>query len=161
MFGKTMSLPDWMIMPYFENLTDIPDSELAEMKRSMDEQSANPMDLKKRLAGELVRQFHDADAARAAQEYFERTVQGGESPDDIPSYELRPASELAGKRLSHILVEAELASSTSEARRLINQGAVQVDGEKVTSDSSARDLASGSVLRAGRRRMVRIVGSGG
>ena len=160
-FGKTMSLPDRMIMPYFENLTDVSDAELQEMRDAMDGQSVNPMDLKKRLAGELVEQFHDADAARAAREYFERTVQGGDSPDDIESYELPPPSELAGKRLSRILVDADLASSASEARRLISQGAVQLDGEKVTADSSASELEPGTVLRAGRRRMVRLVGPSG
>ena len=161
MFGKTMSLPDSMIMPYFENLTDVSDAELGEMRDAMDGQSVHPMDLKKRLAGELVEQFHDADAARAALEYFERTVQGGKSPDDIESYELPPSSELADKRLSRILVDAGLAGSATEARRLIRQGAVQVGGEKVTTDSSASELEPGTILRAGRRRMVRLVGPGG
>jgi len=158
MFGKTMSLPDRMIIPYFENLTDVFDAELEEIRRAVDGASVNPMDLKKRLAGELVEQFHDADAARAAQEYFERTVQGGISPDDIESYELPPPSELAGKRLSRVLVDAGLAGSVSDARRLINQGAVQLDGEKVAGDSSASELQAGTILRAGRRRMVRLVG---
>lgn len=161
MFGKTMSLPDSMIMPYFEYLTDVSDGELGEIRGALDGSSVNPMDLKKRLAGELVQQFHDADAARAAQEYFERTVQGGVSPDDIKSYELPPSSELAGKRLSRVLVDAGLAGSVSDARRLINQGAVQLDGEKVAADSSASDLEPGTTLRAGRRRMVRLVGPGG
>jgi tyrosyl-tRNA synthetase len=161
MFGKTMSLPDSMIMHYFENLTDVSDAELEEIRGALDGASVNPMDLKKRLAGELVDQFHDADASRAAQEYFERTVQGGVSPDDIKSYELPPPSELAGKRLSRVLVDAGLAGSVTDARRLISQGAVQLDGEKVGADSSASELQAGTILRAGRRRMVRLVGPGG
>jgi tyrosyl-tRNA synthetase len=161
MFGKTMSLPDSMIVPYFENLTDVSDGELEEIRGALDGASVNPMDLKKRLAGELVEQFHDGPAARAAQKYFERTVQGGVSPDDIKSYELPPPSELAGKRLSHVLVDAALASSVRDARRLIDQGAVQLDGEKVAADSSASELEAGTILRAGRRRMVRLVGPGG
>ena len=161
MFGKTMSLPDSMIMHYFENLTDVSDAELEEIRGALDGASVNPMDLKKRLAGELVDQFHDADASRAAQEYFERTVQGGVSPDDIKSYELPPPSELAGKRLSRVLVDAGLAGSVTDARRLISQGAVQLDGEKVGADSSASELQAGTILRAGRRRMVRLVDPGG
>ena len=83
MYGKTMSLPDWMIIPYLENLTDIPDEELAGVRQAMEEESVNPMELKKRLASELVTQFHDAESARSAQEYFERTVQQRETPEGI------------------------------------------------------------------------------
>jgi len=160
-YGKTMSLPDQMIIPYFQNLTTIPDEELTEMSRVMEAQSGNPMELKKRLALELVTQFHDADAARSAQEYFERTVQRREAPKDISKYELPSPSELEGKRLSMILVDAKLASSSSEARRLINQGAVQVDGKKVAEDTAATLLRPGNILRVGRRRMVEVVASSG
>ena len=160
-FGKTMSLPDQMIIPYFQNLTDIPDEDLMEMGRAMEAQSGNPMELKKRLARELVTQFHEPDAARSAQEHFERTVQRRETPKDIPKHELPSPSELAGKRLSMILVDAKLASSSSEARRLINQGAVQVDGKKVAEDTAATLLRPGSLLRVGRRRIVELVASSG
>ena len=82
-FGKTMSLPDWMIMPYLDNVTDVPEEELGEMRRAMEEETVNPMELKKRLARELVTQFQDASSARHAQEHFERTVQGRETPEAI------------------------------------------------------------------------------
>ena len=159
-FGKTMSLPDWMIVPYFEYLTDVSDDDLEEIGGAIADGSVNPMELKKRLAGELVGQFHDSDAAREARQYFERTVQSGESPEDIPGYELPGPSDLEGKRLSRVLVDAELASSASEARRLISQGAVHLDGERVETDCSASVLQPGAVLRAGRRRMVRLLTSG-
>ena len=84
-FGKTMSLPDWMIVPHSEYLTDVSDDDLEVIRGAMDDGSLNPMELKKRLAGELVGQFHDPDASREARRYFERTVQSGESPEDIPS----------------------------------------------------------------------------
>ena len=155
-FGKTMSLPDWMIVPYFDYLTDVPDEELREMKAAMEGGSAHPMELKKRLAGDLVGQFHGPDAARDARLYFERTVQSGESPDDMPTYRLPEPSELANMRLSRLLVDAKLAASASEARRLISQGAVQLDGQKVEADGSATILQPGAILRAGRRRMVRL-----
>ena len=122
-FGKTMSLPDWMIVPYFEYLTDVSDDDLEEIGGAIADGSVNPMELKKRLAGELVGQFHDSDAALEARQYFERTVQSGESPEDIPRLRAAGAVRPGGKRLSRVLVDAELASSASEARRLISQGA--------------------------------------
>ncbi len=153
-YGKTMSLPDWMIIPYTEYLTDIPDTEIAEMRRTLDANAVNPMELKKRLARELVTQFHDANAAQSAEHHFERTVQRNELPDDIPTYTLTPA--LNNARLSRLMVDAGIASSASEARRLIEQGAVQLDGKRITEDSAA-DLTPGAILRAGRRRFIRLV----
>ena len=161
MYGKTMSLPDSIIISYFENLTDVPDEELAQMRQALDQESINPMELKKRLARELVTQFHDSEAARGAESYFERTVQRHEVPDDVPTYELRSPSDPDQKRLSRIITEAGLAGGSSEARRLISQGAVQVDGRKVTEDSVPDFLKSGSIVRVGRRRWVKIVALGG
>ena len=157
MYGKTMSLPDSAILPYLENVTDVPDSELAEMKTALEQDSANSMALKKRLAREIVGQFHDVNAATAAEQHFERTVQRRETPDEIPSYALSSVDDLAGQRISAVLVASGLASSASEARRLIDQGAVRVDDETVTENIAASVLAPGSLLRAGRRRIVRIV----
>ena len=155
-YGKTMSINDDMIMPYLESLTDIPDEELSEMKAAIDEADVNPMELKKRLAKELVAQFHDNESARAAERYFERTVQRGETPEDIPTYEL-PAV-LDGKRLSHILIDANLAASAAEAKRLIDQGAVRYDDVAITTNAAADTLGlrPNGVLRAGRNRIVKI-----
>ena len=155
-YGKTMSLPDEQIAPYSEYLTDIDDAEIEEMRLTLGDGSVNPMELKKRLARELVAQFHDVDAAREAEGHFERTVQGGGLPEDMPEYALPAADVLAGMRLSRLLVDAGLASSAGEARRLISQGAVQIDGQRMSEDSAAA-VTSGCVLRAGRRRYVRLV----
>ena len=157
MYGKTMSLPDNMILPYFENLTDIPDEELADLRRAIEEQSANPMDLKKRLASELVTQFHDSEAARSSEQHFEQTVQRKEVPEDVETFVLPKESDLGQTRLSRVLVDANMAASSAEARRLIDQGAVQVDGRKIESDSSAGFLKPESIVRVGRQRMVRLV----
>ena len=109
-FGKTMSLPDTMIVPYFDNLSDVTDGELQEIRNTIDNQVGNPMELKKRLAYELVAQFHDAEAARASESFFERTVQDREPPDTIPTFRLPPASELKGKRLSDIILQGRACS---------------------------------------------------
>ena len=154
MYGKAMSLPDTMTLPYMENLTDVPDAELEEMRRGVDEASVNPMELKKRLAREIVAQFHDGRAALDAERRFERTVQRREAPDDMDVFQ---ASELRG-RVADFLVDAGLASSAGEAKRLIDQGAVRRNGESVASNVDAVDtLEAGDVVRVGRRRYVRVV----
>ena len=155
-FGKTMSLPDSMIVSFFENLTDIPDEDVAEIKHIIDAQAGNPMDIKKRLASDLVTQFHSAEAAIEAQAFFELTVQGRGIPEDIPTFNLSTADGLEGKRLSDILLEANLASSSGEARRLINQGAVRLDDQPIPENVGIDTLTAG-VLRVGRRRYLRLV----
>ena len=155
-YGKTMSLPDDMIIPYCEYLTDISDAEIDEMRQTLAAGSVNPMELKKRLARELTAQFHDAAVARGAERAFERTIQRGALPDDIPEYTLPSPDALASMRLSRLMVDAGVAESAAEARRLINQGAVQLDGERVTADAAAA-VSAGGALRAGRRRWVRLV----
>ncbi|MDP7579588.1 MAG: tyrosine--tRNA ligase [SAR202 cluster bacterium] len=155
-FGKTMSIPDEVILPYFEYLTDLSDRELSEMKSSLDEASVNPMELKKKLAGELVSQFHGKENARIAETYFKQTIQLGEVPDNTPEYDL-PA-DLKDKRLSHILLEAKLVSSVAEAKRLIDQGAVRYNDIAITTNVAADTLGlrTDGVLRAGRSRIVKI-----
>ena len=158
-FGKTMSLPDDMILPCFENLTDVPDEELSEMRSSLADSGVNPMELKKRLARELVTQFQGAEAAGGAQDYFERTVQEREVPEDIATYRLPPRDELESMRLSRVMVDAKLAESSSEARRLVDQGAVRINDVKVESDRSASDLRAGDIITVGRRRWLRVEGA--
>ncbi len=156
MFGKTMSLPDDAIMPYLESLTDVPDDEIVELARALEAQSVNPMEVKKKLARELVTQFHDGSSATKAEGHFESTVQQRDLPDEIASYVLPPSPELEGKRLSDILVAADLAPSSTEARRLIDQGAVRINDERASANAPAGTLDHDDVVRVGRRRVVRI-----
>ena len=153
-FGKTMSLPDTMISTYFEYLTDAPGDDLTEIRDALRTGSSNPMDLKKRLATDLVTQFHGQAAAAEAREFFERTVQSGETPGEIPLLVVS-AEDARTKRLSNLIVEAGLASSASEARRLVDQRAVRLDGGQLRENVAASELVSG-VLRVGRRRFVRL-----
>jgi len=158
-YGKTMSLPDRMIVNYFDYLTDVSDSDLNEMRLAIDGRSENPMGLKKELAYNLVTQFHDEKSAIAAADHFERTVQRNQMPDDMPLFTLPTQTELHGKRFSNFLVDAGVATSASEARRLIEQGAVQLNGEVVTSNDAVDSLGlkPDDVIRAGRRRYVKLV----
>ena len=138
MFGKTMSLPDDVVALYFELLTDVPDEEVAAIRDDIERRATNPMDLKKHLGEEIVATFHSPADAAAARAEFERVVQRGETPADAPEIPVSPTSDAVEEAdaegftadLSRLLVEIGLAASRSEARRLLQQRAVQIDGER-------------------------------
>ena len=159
MYGKLMSLPDSLITSYYEYLTDASEAEIAEMSQAMASESANPMDFKKGLARRITATFHDADAATAAESYFEQVVQRRDLPEAMPEVSLADA---AGLPVNRLLAQTGLASSNGEARRLIGQGAVEIiraDGERVSvAAGDTPELRPGDVVRAGRRRFVRLVG---
>jgi len=162
-YGKVMSIPDSLIMNYFELLTDVPDSELDELKKGLEGQTVNPMELKKRLAREVIIQLYDQKAAADAEGHFERTVQRKEVPEEIAECrlsfkELCPVNIKVGIDLSKLLVATGQAKSRAEANRLINQGAVSVDGQKVT--ENILELESGCIVRAGKRRFARVIDIG-
>ena len=170
MYGKLMSLPDELIVPYFEYLTDAPQEELTSFSSDLAAGSINPMDMKKRLAREITTQFHESAAADAAQENFERVVQRRDLPEEIPEFaepSLDPSFDGESRRLSNIIVDAGLATSAAEAKRLINQGAVQLITESAgyartferDDRASGLGLAHRSVLKVGRRRFVRLINS--
>jgi len=152
MYGKVMSIPDDLIMDYFELLTDVPEKELAEFKQQLAAQSVNPMILKKRLGREIVLQFHGTDAAKLAEANFEREVQGREVPQVIRTIAI-PSAEAVG--IPMVLVDAELVKSRSEARRLIRQGAVEIDGQRITEDV-VNINENGAILKVGKRRFLKI-----
>ncbi|MDA0733129.1 MAG: tyrosine--tRNA ligase [Chloroflexi bacterium] len=161
MYGKLMSLPDELIVPYFDYLTDMPDAELGEVSQTLQAESVNPMELKKRLAREITATFHDQQMASEAQENFERVVQRRDLPHDIPEFQLRQSSGEDDRSLSRLLVSAGLASSNGEAKRLINQKAVQLirhpeEAATLDSDSAGAGLQPGDVIKVGRRRFVRL-----
>jgi tyrosyl-tRNA synthetase len=149
-FGKVMSIPDGLLATYFELVTDVSDAEIAEMKEYMSAGSVNPMTIKKRLAREIIVQLYDPAAAAAAEGYFERTIQNRELPEEIAECRL-----FIGRTLPQLMVQSGTAKSISEAKRLITAGAVELDGEVVSSFTCA--LNPGSVLKVGKRRFVRLV----
>jgi tyrosyl-tRNA synthetase len=163
-YGKVMSIPDFLILDYFELVTDVPEEEIAEFKKQLKTHSVNPMNLKKRLAHEIVRQFHGKQAADEAEKHFTRVFQKREIPKETHTVELRGVTRLSGKLernvqrdITSLLVEAGLAKSRSEANRLLAQGAIEVDGEKVSSNLVT--LKDGSVIKVGKRRFLRMVDS--
>lgn len=142
MFGKIMSLKDDLIKQYFELTTDI-NPESIDWKQ-------NPMQIKKRLAHEIVTIYYGKDDAKKAQEEFENTFQKGEIPQSIPTISVKQPSI----ELPDFLVENNLAPSKSEAKRLIKEGAVEVDG-KTLKDQQV-DLKDGQVLKIGKRKFVKV-----
>jgi tyrosyl-tRNA synthetase len=154
MFGKCMSIPDDLVPTYCELLTDIPDAEVAELRRGLADNNANPMDVKKRLAGDIVTTFHGMDAAATAAAHFERVVQRKEPPEDIPSLAVE---DLGRVNMVRLLVEAGLVGSNAEARRLIQQGAVSIDDARISIDAIEVAIPAGAIVRAGKRRFVRLV----
>jgi tyrosyl-tRNA synthetase len=160
-YGKVMSIPDSLIINYFELLTDVPDQELEEFRKGLENKNINPMELKKRLAREIIAQLYEPKAATEAEGHFERTVQKKEIPEEIPECRLS-FGELAAQRgseagidISRLLVAAQLTKSRSEASRLIAQGAVSTDGEKISSNIAT--IKSGSIIKVGKRRFARVI----
>ena len=149
-FGKVMSVPDELLITYFELVTDVPEAELKEMQEAM-QHDANPMPFKKRLAKEIITRLYDTPAAEAAEEHFARTVQRKENPDEIPEYHLTSPMSLP-----QLMVKAELAKSVSEAKRLITAGAVEIDGDPVSEFTCTP--GPGSILKVGKRRFIKLVG---
>jgi tyrosyl-tRNA synthetase len=146
-YGKTMSIPDNIIIQYFELLTDVPDKELKEFTRQL-KSGVNPMSIKKRLARELVAQFYSVKDANEAEEHFEKTVQRKEIPEDIKEYTL--TSDIF---LSQLMIKSGLCSSRSEAVRLIKQGAVTINGQKASGINQL--ISSGAIIKVGKRRYLK------
>jgi tyrosyl-tRNA synthetase len=142
-YGKVMSIPDSQIMDYFELLTDVPEEELGQFRQALDKDTVNPMELKKRAAREIVSQLYDNKAAASAEKHFEKVIQKKQAPEDI---RLGTKSDV---NLRDYLVINHLAKSGMEARRLIEQGAVYINDNKVTDPKWL--VTKGSVIRVGKR----------
>lgn len=155
-YGKVMSIPDSLIIDYLELLTDVPDKDIADLKKQMAAQSINPMVIKKRLAKEIVTQFHSSSAANRAEEHFAKVFQRGETPQEVVP--LKTSSGL-GSTLTAELTEAGLTKSRSEARRLLAQGAIEIDGKTVTEDLEITQIRKGSIIKVGKRRFAQIAGN--
>jgi len=181
-YGKVMSIPDSLIMQYYELLTDVADKELAEISQALEEGGVNPMELKKRLAREITAQLYDQAAAAEAEAHFARVVQGKEVPEDIRKVKItdellqkiKASTYSEEKRLASIkevgepeterewvvsvpllLCEIGLAKSRSEAKRLIAQECVRIDGKTVYETKTL--IKIGSIIKVGPLRWVRLV----
>ncbi len=156
MFGKIMSISDELMWRYYELLTDVPLEELARLREEVSAGRINPRDLKMRLAKEIVARYHSPEAAEKAAEEFERVFSRKELPTDIPE-----VSVSAGQVwLPRFLKERGLVKSTSEGKRLVAQGGVQIDGQKVREENFVFASGREYVLRVGKKRFLKVVVKG-
>jgi tyrosyl-tRNA synthetase len=153
MFGKIMSVSDELMWRYFELLSFESAATISTWRREIAE-GANPRDIKFRLARELVARFHDQAKAAKAQEDFIARFQKGQLPEDMPEKTLH--STTGSMAISLILKEADLTKTTSEARRMLQQGAVRLDGERITDIGLELSAGASHVIQVGKRRVARI-----
>jgi len=153
MFGKLMSISDELMWRYFELLSFRPMTEI-KLWRQECEQGANPRNYKVKLAQEVIERFHSAAAASKALENFEARFQRGAMPEEMDELELKV--EGVGYCIANLLKDAGLTSSTSEAIRLINQGAVKIDGEKVSDPKLEIAVNAENVYQVGKRKFARV-----
>ena len=154
MFGKIMSISDVLMWRYYELLSFKPLAEIESYKKEI-EQGKNPRDVKIDLAKELIARFHDDSAAEAAHQEFINRFQKGAMPDEMPEIELAPeGGEIA---IANLLKEASLVASTSDAYRMIKQGAAKIEGEKITDRNLVINSGSNAVYQVGKRKFARVI----
>ena len=150
MYGKVMSIPDEAMANYFDLVTRWSPEEIERLKAGLADGSIHPRDAKMKLAWEIVDAFHGREAADAAQEHFRRVFQRRELPEEMP------VRELSGPiNIVDLIFDAGFARSKSDARRLVQQGAVRLDGERVTDIETTVEPREG-VLQVGKRRFLRL-----
>lgn len=154
MFGKIMSISDTLMWRYYELLSFRPQAEIAQLKREVGE-GRNPRDVKFELAAEIITRFHNAAAAQQAQANFVQRFQKGALPDDLPEVTVR-ITEGEGIPVANILKEAGLTQSTSDSFRMIKQGAVKVDGQRVEDRGLTFAAGEEHVFQVGKRRVAKV-----
>lgn len=153
-YGKAMRLPDHLTRDFMEVYTTLPNEEIEDLFATVDRGELNPMAAKRKFAYALVERYHGSAAASEEDDWFARVFSGGETPSEMPEVRIRP-----GQTLLEILVECMPEESKSAMRRLINGGAVRLDGQKLTDADASVPVARGAehTLRIGRRRWFKLL----
>ncbi len=154
MYGKTLSIPDDLIYTYFELVTDEPIEELKKIKEALKNPDINPRDLKRRLARKIVEMYHSKEAAVKAEEEFDKIFVKKGIPDEMPEMELNYSEEIT---LLDLIMKAGFAPSRGEARRLIMQGGVSIDGEKITDAKYSFSPQKDFILKVGKRKFMKVI----
>ncbi|MBL0385071.1 tyrosine--tRNA ligase [Tumebacillus sp. ITR2] len=152
-YGKTMSIPDHLIASYFELVTDVPVVEVKAIKQGLEDKSLHPRDAKMALGRAIVTKYHGEEAAQEAENYFKTVFQNREIPEDLPEYEVEPGT----KWIVALLTELKLAPSNGEARRLIQQGGLKINSEKIEDPQLQLDVEDGMILQAGKRKFAKLI----
>ncbi|HTP79144.1 MAG TPA: tyrosine--tRNA ligase [Bacteroidota bacterium] len=156
-YGKTLRIPDTLIYTYFELTTDVSGKELGKIKVEMKDTKVNPRDIKRKLARTLVTLYHSAGAAQKAEEEFDRIFIEKQVPDSVDAFTLKTSN--GAMTISDLMVETKLASSKGDARRLIEQGGVTVDGARVAAYNDPLPKKEEFILKVGKRKFLKIVKS--
>ena len=152
MFGKLMSIPDSLIVKYYDLLTDVTDEELKEIENQLKDGSVNPRNIKMHLAHMITSEYHGTDGADKAQEEFINVFSNKGIPDDIP--EIKGAN---GKQMVDLLLELGFTQSKGEGKRLIQGGGVKLDNEKIIDLAYVVNLDKDVILQAGKRKFAKLV----
>ncbi|MFA6618900.1 MAG: tyrosine--tRNA ligase [Candidatus Neomarinimicrobiota bacterium] len=151
MYGKTVSIGDDMIIRYMTLVSDIPSAEIEKYKKAM-EKGENPRDIKHELAWRIVEKYHDAQAADCAKEHFQKVFVNKAIPDDIPEFTIADGEVFITK----LMQESGLCNSGGEAKRLVTQGGVYLNGERVVTHTSPLDIKDGDILKVGKRKFLKL-----
>lgn len=152
MYGKIMSLPDNLIARYFELCTDVSKDEIDKIKKEIDDQSVNPRDIKMKLALTISAMYHGEAAAEEAQNYFIKTIQKKEIPDEVTEVETKE-----GEKIIDFMAAARLAKSKADARRKIEQGGVSIDGENISDwKMDLEKKHDGKIIKVGKKDFRKI-----
>ncbi len=154
MYGKTLSIPDELIYTYFELVTDEPLDELKKIKEMLENPNVNPRDLKRRLARKIVSMYHGEDAAIKAEEEFDKIFVKKGVPDEMPEKEFESGKEIP---IIDLIMDVGFAPSRGEARRLVIQGGVSIDGNKITDFKQTIKIEKDFVLKVGKRKFIKII----
>lgn len=153
-FGKTLSIPDELIYTYYDLTTDVNADKLAEIKKSLNDSTINPRDLKRALAKQLVGMYHTEEAANNAEAEFDRIFIKKDVPDDIPEMEV---TKSLTKNILDLIMEVGFAPSRAEARRLVQQGGVSISGIKVDDIAFEVKFEEEQILKVGKRKFIKLV----
>jgi tyrosyl-tRNA synthetase len=157
MYGKTMSIPDELMLKYFELVTDLTVDELDGLKQALEQEKLHPRDAKMRLAHTLVRMYHGKEAADEAQRHFQTVFQKGSLPDEISEAILAEEDLEQGKIwVVALLSKLGLVASNGEGRRMIQQGGVRINQEKVTDIQAQIQVEDGMVVQVGKRKFAKV-----
>ncbi|WP_282942551.1 tyrosine--tRNA ligase [Paenibacillus sp. RC67] len=158
MFGKTMSIPDNLMVKYYELSTAISSDDLLRLKKGLEDGIVHPRDAKVQLAKEYVRLYHGEQAAEQAEDYFITVFQKGLIPENIKELHLSMDSLEKGRiSISKLLVILGFVTSNSEARRSVIQGAIRLNGTKLLDANEHVEINNGDIIQAGKRKFAKIV----
>ncbi|AUS09668.1 tyrosine--tRNA ligase [Laceyella sacchari] len=158
MYGKAMSIPDELMVKYFELATDLSLEELEELKQGLAEGTIHPRDAKMRLGRTLVRMYHGEQAAQEAEHHFKTVFQQRDLPDDMPEVQVNAADLEDGRMwIVALLSKLGLVATNGEGRRMIQQGGVRINQEKVTDPQAKVEVQDGMVVQVGRRKFAKVI----